>query len=743
MNNRVVHIILSGAILLIASSPTYSQPLPWKDIGPLSGDMRSLAVHPSSADIVIALGDSLHRTKDGGLTWQYLHVGLDPQLPSGIRDIMFDPVEPDVIYIAASTGFYRSNNGGDTWEQIDIFAPYCLTFDTLTNRILAGADSGLIYLSDDRGISWEVIETGISGGIKSITAEGNLIYVGSAAYSQSPDGHILKSVNGGEQWMDITPASPFPNIGDLVLDPRDSLVIYAIYSGTWDFPASGITKSTDGGLNWVESSNGIPAAMGIGRLVIDHQNPDVMFAATFSGLYRSSNGGDQWELVELQPDIIDHLNDIAIFESDPSQMFLATNYGIYRVDDTGVLHLIGAEPVRIVSLALDSSNPGIIYAAGRGVYKTTNGGQSWETIKSLAWGQTIVMDPTDPDILYLGDYSPYSAVYKSTDGGTSWLRSPLEDVALNEIILAPGNPDIIYAGGLLDPFVGGFFKSENKGASWDTLSTLYVVMSLGVDPNQDSIVYVGTGDEGILKSVDGGSTLHFINNGLPEPLPRIADILIDNNTPQRIYCATSAGIYKTENGGGVWESFNVGLPTLDMRAIAMDFENPEVLYTGSHGSGVFRSIDGGDVWHSVSWSMGAWDVADLELDPWTNEDLFAALYGGAVWRSLVDDLETNSTPNQTTSLPSSYALWPNYPNPYNPSTTIRYELPKAAIVSLVVYNLLGQKIAQLADGRMEPGYHQVHWSGRDGSGREVPSGIYIVRLVTPEYSKSVKTILLR
>jgi hypothetical protein len=89
-------------------------------------------------------------------------------------------------------------------------------------------------------------------------------------------------------------------------------------------------------------------------------------------------------------------------------------------------------------------------------------------------------------------------------------------------------------------------------------------------------------------------------------------------------------------------------------------------------------------------------------------------------------------------LPSNFILYPAYPNPFNPITTIRYDLPHASEVTLIVSNLLGREVARLVDGYMEPGYHQVQWSGH-----EFASGIYIARLVTSGYSKSIKMMLLK
>ncbi len=94
-------------------------------------------------------------------------------------------------------------------------------------------------------------------------------------------------------------------------------------------------------------------------------------------------------------------------------------------------------------------------------------------------------------------------------------------------------------------------------------------------------------------------------------------------------------------------------------------------------------------------------------------------------------------------VPSDFALQQNYPNPFNPSTTIRFDLPEAAEVSLLVYDMLGREVARLVTGQMEAGYHSVTWDGREATGRSVPTGLYIARMVTPAYSHTIKLVLLK
>jgi len=99
---------------------------------------------------------------------------------------------------------------------------------------------------------------------------------------------------------------------------------------------------------------------------------------------------------------------------------------------------------------------------------------------------------------------------------------------------------------------------------------------------------------------------------------------------------------------------------------------------------------------------------------------------------------TGITGRRDTELPTSYNLYPNYPNPFNPSTKITYSLPKAGEVNLTIYNILGQKVATLVDGNQRAGRRSIRWDAKGLS-----SGIYLCRLKAGDYSMTIKMILLK
>ena len=118
--------------------------------------------------------------------------------------------------------------------------------------------------------------------------------------------------------------------------------------------------------------------------------------------------------------------------------------------------------------------------------------------------------------------------------------------------------------------------------------------------------------------------------------------------------------------------------------------------------------------------------------------------GWDIFANLLDlTIDSTVALDGAAALPEAFALHANFPNPFNPITTIRFDLPASVELSVAVYDILGREVARLAAGKIEAGYRQVIWNGRDEAGRPAPSGVYITRLVTPQFSKSIKMVLLR
>jgi hypothetical protein len=110
---------------------------------------------------------------------------------------------------------------------------------------------------------------------------------------------------------------------------------------------------------------------------------------------------------------------------------------------------------------------------------------------------------------------------------------------------------------------------------------------------------------------------------------------------------------------------------------------------------------------------------------------------------ILSQLPTDADDNQSSGMPGTFVLNQNHPNPFNPQTTIDFNLPRSSLMSIDVYNILGENICTLISRRLTPGPHSVVWDGRDANGAEVPSGVYFYRLQTEEFSQTRKMLLLK
>jgi hypothetical protein len=264
---------------------------------------------------------------------------------------------------------------------------------------------------------------------------------------------------------------------------------------------------------------------------------------------------------------------------------------------------------------------------------------------------------------------------------------------------------------------GGIYLQDGSHVSLDSVTIVDNVTtgagggiySMGSSPLLSNVTISRNSSGGRI----GGGGLRLLDNSHPT----VANTIFWGNTPREIECP-SGGVASTltvsysnikggeafiilQNGTVDWQAGNIDADPLFCK---VDSGN----YTLAENSPCVGTGEGGV-------NMGARPVAC-----------------GPIVSVLAEDL-----------LPQEFNLHPNYPNPFNPSTAIRYDLPYPTEVRLVIYNLLGREMVHLVHGYREVGYHSVTWQGLDVSGRTVPSGIYIIRLVTPQYTKSIKMVLLK
>jgi len=309
----------------------------------------------------------------------------------------------------------------------------------------------------------------------------------------------------------------------------------------------------------------------------------------------------------------------------------------------------------IVVITLHPTNPNILYIATNDyIYKTRNGGETWENLsRGMTHSRVIAMavDPAYPATVYAGTKG--DAVFKSYDGGQRWvsLRAGLEDVTItsvvNQFVFDPAESRRLFAATTM-----GIFETQNGGEQWqkqmEGMKEVLMVVTLALDPTRPAIMYAGTSG-GVYKTVDRAQHWEKANNGLVPPdvlkssralgvtvmqvdprtpdrvyaatlsgiykstdqakswtriaqsLPdqMISAMLLDRSRPDTLYVASREGVHKSQDGGATWKAMNEGLATLNVRSLAQSQVDPRVWYVGTNGSGIYRSRDGGEKWTAM------------------------------------------------------------------------------------------------------------------------------------------------
>lgn len=142
------------------------------------------------------------------------------------------------------------------------------------------------------------------------------------------------------------------------------------------------------------------------------------------------------------------------------------------------------------------------------------------------------------------------------------------------------------------------------------------------------------------------------------------------------------------------------------------------------------------------------DAVTLTVHPSNSDIAIMPTHGNGVWIGYRTQpfLKAEASPDSIQTegnLPKRFALHANFPNPFNPTTVIKYDLPKASEVRLVVYDVLGRRVRTLVEAQMSPGFHTQLWDGKDARGMALASGLYFVRLQADGFKKTHKMTLLQ
>ncbi|MBI3596935.1 MAG: hypothetical protein HY203_07265 [Nitrospirae bacterium] len=303
---------------------------------------------------------------------------------------------------------------------------------------------------------------------------------------------------------------------------------------------------------------------------------------------------------------------IVINPEQPAILFIATNDSVYKTRDDGATWVPvteGLSNARILSLAIHPTHTSTIYAGtlGDAVYRSVDGGNRWSIINAGLKEHVTVVNafiffPRDPETILAATTVGF---FKTVNGGMMWdeLSSKgMDSVYIVSTALDPTDTNILYAG-----TSGGVYKSVNGGMNWRESNNGLMriepgnALSLGVNslvmnPMKTTTLYAGT-TRGAFKTIDGAASWTKIQEGIGERF--IAAILVHPTVSTTLFAATQDGVYKSTDGGEHWVTLNNGLANLNVRSLVMHPKDPNILYAGTQG-GLFKTMDGGVHWTALT-----------------------------------------------------------------------------------------------------------------------------------------------
>ena len=416
-----------------------------------------------------------------------------------------------------------------------------------------------------------------------------LLAAPAAGAQESPA--VTEDLLSGLKLRGIGPAARSGRVADVTIDPNDRATWYvAVASGN-------AFKTTNRGTTWEPIFENYPV-YSTSTIVIDPTNSNVLWLGTGenngqrsvgygNGVWRSRDAGASFEHLGL--DESEHIGNIVIDPSDPQTVYVAAQGPLWRA------------------------------GGDRGLYKTTDGGATWERVLHISEDtgiSQVAMDPRNPDVLYASSWQrrrhtgllvaggPEGGIHKSEDGGATWrklskgLPSPdRHDIGRIGLAISPHNPDVVYALIAASDDASGFYRSTDRGESWEKRSD-YIC----VDPQY------------------------------------YMEIFPDPHRAGRIY-SMDVWTHVTDDDGATWRQVNSRWKHVDNHDLEFDPDDPDYLMMSSDG-GIYESWDLGERWKFHA-NQSLTQFYRVGID---NDFPFYNVYGGT------QDNATLGGPSRTTSI---------------------------------------------------------------------------------------------
>jgi photosystem II stability/assembly factor-like uncharacterized protein len=701
------------------TAPEELKSLKFRSIGPAAGGRVARVVGIAGNPLIYyaaTASGGVWTSTDGGITWKPI---FDEQPISSIGSIAVAPSDPNVIYVgsgeanirgnvAAGNGIYKSIDSGKTWThvwkqegQIGTMAVHPRNPDVAFAAVLGHAfgpnpERG-VYRTRDGGKTWQQVlaknaDTGASD-VALDSSNPNIVFAGFwqarrkpwDLVSGGPGSGLHVSRDGGGTWKQLTgkglPEGVWGKVG-VAVAPSDGRRVYAIIEAE----AGGLFRSDDGGESWERVTGDRrlrQRAWYYSTVTVNPTNADDVWIPNVPML-RSIDGGRTFKPVKG----IHHgdHHDIWIDPADPKRMVSANDGGVDVTTDNGETWHATLLPIaQFYHVAVDNSVPYRVHGAMQdlGTASVPSNSLSKNGITRGDWfgvgggeaGHTV-SDPSDPNIVYAGEYLGYISRYdhraRQARHVGAWPENPSGWAASDSryrfqwtapIAISPHDPNVVYHGGNV------LFKTADGGQTWAVISpdlttndkskqqwaggpitgdntgveTYCTIFAIAESPRQKDLIWAGSDDGLVHVTRDGGKTWTNVTTHVPgmpafgtvsliEPSPfdaGTAYVVVDNHRQDdmRPY------LWKTIDHGRTWTSLSVKLPQdVYLHAVREDPKNKGTLYLGTE-RGVMFSTDGGQSWRALKLNLPTVAVHDVVVK---DNDLVVGTHGRSIW--ILDDL---------------------------------------------------------------------------------------------------------
>ncbi len=709
--------------------PSFAQ---WiQTTGPTSSNIKCFAQSGSNL-YAGTYQDGVFLSTNNGTTWKAINNGI-----GSFNDIFSIAVSGSNLFVL---GYYYDGNyalifsstdNGANWTRVDnnFESNHIMTLVTMGTNLFAGTDQRGVFLSANNGATWTNVNNGLNTKrIRYLTVSDTNIYA--ATYN---GGGIYISTDKGVSWQILN--SP---TGGYDWSGSDFIKLSVSGNNILAFEGDGVIYSSDGGISWenitpngnTQSNSAAFSPNGSGgiNLIVGTSN----LYPNQTGIYFSADSGKSWSqkntgLLNLEVNALfvssNGVGNSNIFAGTEGGVFISTNNGTnWAQRNTGLTHQY------INVLAANGTN---LYAgAGNGgLFLSTNSGTNWTQINDNSFLFPITaISITNDNKIFIG--TDGGGGFCSTDNGTSW--KPLwNTMSMSSSVLSlannsngTGGSNIFAGGGSYD----GIKLSTDNGDSWntvnnglDTTSTFYSIVV------KDNKIYASNNKYGVYFSINNGTNWAKIDSGLIST--SIWCLAVNNSY---LFAGTSnAGVFLSSNDGTNWTAINNGLTYKTISSFAV---RNDTLFAGTYDGGVFSSINDGTTWTQFNNGLMNDSINTLVI---SGSNIYVGTVAGGVWKRPLSDNEV-SVPQEKNEVPRQFVLSQNYPNPFNPSTTISFSLPSKSFVSLKVFDMLGREVTTIVSEEMSAGNYS-----RQLNATTMSSGVYFYRLQAGSFNETKKLVLLR